>query len=69
MLQIYQGSLQVHNYRRVTALQELVQIDAPAAEVALHHFQSCVRTLLLVSNGYECQEKVCTPSMAANAAV
>lgn len=42
----------------VIGMQELVQLDPRAAEVALHHFQSCVRTTLLVSNGYECQEKV-----------
>ena len=39
-------------------LQELLQEDAHAADAALRHFQSCVRTTLLLSNGYECQEKV-----------
>ena len=39
-------------------MQELVQVDAAAAEVALHHFQSCIRTTLLICSGYECQEKV-----------
>lgn len=40
-------------------LQELLQQNVDAAESALRHFQSCVRTTLLLSNGYECQEKVC----------
>jgi hypothetical protein len=35
-----------------------MQQDVHAAESALRHFQSCVRTTLLLSNGYECQEKV-----------
>lgn len=39
-------------------LQELSQLDAPVAEMALQHFRSCVRTTLLISHGYECQEKV-----------
>ncbi len=37
-----------------------MQQDVHAAESALRHFQSCVRTTLLLSNGYECQEKVHT---------
>ena len=39
-------------------LQELLQRDPAAARSALRHFQSCVRTTLLLSHGYECQEKV-----------
>ena len=35
-----------------------MQQDVHAADSALRHFQSCVRTTLLLSNGYECQEKV-----------
>ncbi len=35
-----------------------MQQDVHAAESGLRHFQSCVRTTLLLSNGYECQEKV-----------
>ncbi len=35
-----------------------MQQDVHAAESALRHFQSCVRTTLLLSDGYECQEKV-----------
>ncbi|DBA68431.1 TPA: hypothetical protein ACH3X2_013731 [Trebouxia sp. C0005] len=38
--------------------KELMQQDVHAADSALRHFQSCVRTTLLLSNGYECQEKV-----------
>ena len=38
--------------------QELLRLDLAAAEDALRHFQSCVRTTLLLCNGYECQEKV-----------
>ena len=40
------------------SLQELLHLDAVLAESALRHFQSCVRTTLLLCNGYECQEKV-----------
>ena len=39
-------------------LQELLHLNVAAAESALRHFQSCVRTTLLLCNGYECQEKV-----------
>lgn len=39
-------------------LQELLHLDAVLAESALVHFQSCVRTTLLLCDGYECQEKV-----------
>ena len=42
----------------VQFLQELLHLDAVLAESALRHFQSCVRTTLLLCNGYECQEKV-----------
>lgn len=42
----------------VQSLQELLHLDAVLAESALRHFQSCVRTTLLLCNGYECQEKV-----------
>ena len=42
----------------VQFLQELLHLDAVLAENALRHFQSCVRTTLLLCNGYECQEKV-----------
>ncbi|KAA6421082.1 MAG: serine threonine kinase [Trebouxia sp. A1-2] len=37
--------------------KELLHLDAVLAESALRHFQSCVRTTLLLCNGYECQEK------------
>ncbi|DBA84440.1 TPA: hypothetical protein ACH3X1_006072 [Trebouxia sp. C0004] len=37
--------------------KELLHLDALLAESALRHFQSCVRTTLLLCNGYECQEK------------
>ncbi len=43
---------------RCAFLQELLHLDAVLAESALRHFQSCVRTTLLLCNGYECQEKV-----------
>ena len=39
-------------------MQELLQQAMPAAQAALLQFQSCVRTTLLLSHGYECQEKV-----------
>ena len=39
-------------------MQELLRVDVVAAQSALRHFQSCVRTTLLLCNGYECQEKV-----------
>ena len=39
-------------------MQELAQQDVAVAKTALLQFQSCVRTTLLLSDGYECQEKV-----------
>ncbi|KAK9815654.1 hypothetical protein WJX72_007454 [[Myrmecia] bisecta] len=44
-------------FARKSAHKELAALDAKAAAIALNQFQSCVRTLLLVSSGYECQEK------------
>ena len=43
----------------IAVVQDLVQQNVQAAESALRQFQSCVRTTLLLSSGYECQEKVC----------
>ena len=39
-------------------MQELLQQAMPVAQAALLQFQSCVRTTLLLSHGYESQEKV-----------
>lgn len=39
-------------------LQALFALDAASAQEAMLHFQSCVRTTLLLCDGYECQEKV-----------
>ncbi|DBA93395.1 TPA: hypothetical protein ACH3X2_003664 [Trebouxia sp. C0005] len=35
----------------------LFALDAASAQEAMLHFQSCVRTTLLLCDGYECQEK------------
>lgn len=40
------------------AMQELVALNANTAKAAILQFQSCVRTTLLLCDGYECQEKV-----------
>ena len=40
------------------AVQDLLQQSMPVAQTALLQFTSCVRTTLLLSHGYECQEKV-----------
>ena len=37
--------------------QEIVSIDKQQALIALGRFKSCVRTSLLLCDGYECQEK------------
>lgn len=37
-------------------LQEAASIDKQLASVALTQFKSCVRTTLLLCDGYECQE-------------
>ena len=42
----------------VTAMQALFALDARSAQEAMLQFQSCVRTTLLLADGYECQEKV-----------
>lgn len=39
-------------------LQALFALDAASAQEAMLQFQSCVRTTLLLCDGYECQEKV-----------
>ena len=39
----------------------------PVAQAALLQFQSCVRTTLLLSHGYECQEKVSIHTQVARA--
>ena len=46
------------NNNREVCLQELLHESVVAADSALRRFQSCVRTTLLLSNGYERQEKV-----------
>ena len=38
-------------------LQELTASSSKLAVLALQMFKSCVRTTLLLLNGYECQEK------------
>ena len=38
-------------------LQEVASIDKQLAVIALGRFKSCVRTSLLLCDGYECQEK------------
>lgn len=40
-------------------MQGLFALDAATAKAAMLQFQSCVRTTLLLCDGYECQEKVC----------
>ena len=37
-------------------MQEAATIDRQLASVALGQFKSCVRTTLLLCDGYECQE-------------
>ena len=39
-------------------MQGLFALDAASAKTAMLQFQSCVRTTLLLCDGYECQEKV-----------
>lgn len=39
-------------------MQGLFALDAATAKAAMLQFQSCVRTTLLLCDGYECQEKV-----------
>lgn len=48
----------VHDRVSGCSMQELLQQSAVPAQAALLQFQSCVRTTLLLSHGYECQEKV-----------
>lgn len=51
----------------LTQLQGLFALDAATAKAAMLQFQSCVRTTLLLCDGYECQEKVClTPRLLPN---
>ena len=38
-------------------LQEVAAVDKQLALIALGRFKSCVRTTLLLFDGYECQEK------------
>ena len=38
------------------SIQEAATIDRQLASVALGQFKSCVRTTLLLCDGYECQE-------------
>ena len=38
-------------------LQEWLQIDKQVAMIALDRFESCVRSTLLLCEGYECCEK------------
>ena len=38
-------------------LQEVASIDKQLALIALGRFKSCLRTTLLLFDGYECQEK------------
>lgn len=42
--------------KAATFLQEAASIDKQLASVALGQFKSCVRTTLLLCDGYECQE-------------
>ena len=37
-------------------LQEVMQLDEQVGLIALGRFKSCVRTTLLLCQGYECQE-------------
>jgi hypothetical protein len=37
--------------------QEIASVDKQQALIALGRFKSCVRTSLLLCDGYECQEK------------
>ena len=39
-------------------MQALFALDAASAQEAMLQFQACVRTTLLLCDGYECQEKV-----------
>ena len=45
-------------------MQGLFALDALSAQEAMLQFQSCVRTTLLLCDGYECQEKVQSPACA-----
>lgn len=42
----------------LSQVQGLFALDAATAKAAMLQFQSCVRTTLLLCDGYECQEKV-----------
>ena len=55
MYQVY--SVYISSHTPVTLLQEVASIDQQLAVIALGRFKSCVRTTLLLCDGYECQEK------------